>query len=363
MAGWTLRGVLALTAAAALALAVSCATTGAHHGPPSDHFDGTRFHNPEPVAKTLADLVRWRLSRRRGHWEWRDLPQGQTVPANSVPASKLGVTLVNHATLLLQTAQLNVLTDPIWSERASPFESMGPSRHRPPGVAFDALPPIHAVLISHNHFDHMDLPTLRRLAAVHHPLFIVPLGNRRYLEQAGIETIAELDWWDTLELGHQVSVSAVPARHWSQRELFDRNRALWAGYVLAAPWGRVYFAGDTGMGEHFNAIRQRLGPVDLALLPIGSYQPRWFMREQHINPAEAVQAHGLLGAGQSIAMHFGTFELADDGQDQPVHDLRKALQEAALPIDFRIARNGQAFTLEYPPLRGDNYALLGGARP
>jgi L-ascorbate metabolism protein UlaG (beta-lactamase superfamily) len=192
-------------------------------------------------------------------------------------------------------------------------------------VAFEALPPVHAVLISHNHFDHMDLPTLVRLATAHDPVFVVPLGNCHYLADTGIRRCTELDWWDSLAIGANLSLTAVPARHWSRRGVFDRNSALWSGYVLDGP-KRVYFAGDTGFGPHFSEIARRAGKPDVALLPIGAYLPAWFMSPQHISPAEAVAAHDAVGARESVGIHFGTFRLADDGQDQPVTDLAAALK-------------------------------------
>jgi len=319
---------------------VSCASTIRHAGARSDHFDGERFHNARPFEKTLMDLLRWRFNRDPDDWQFRPLPHGQSVPVHRVSGSRLAITMVNHATMLLQTAGLNILTDPIWSERASPFAWFGPRRFSPPGVAFDELPPIHAVVISHNHFDHMDIPTLQRLAAEHRPVFIVPLGNGHYLQDAGISTVVELDWWEYLELGPQLKVNAVPSQHWSRRQLFDLNRALWAGYVFESTWGTIYFAGDTGMADHFAQIRQRHGDIDLALLPVGSYMPRWFMQDQHVDPAELVQAHRLLGAHKSLAIHYGTFQLADDGQDQPVSELLRAMAESQPEPDIQIPFNG-----------------------
>ncbi len=324
---WSLR-VLILFGVLAVALASCAARTPRYEGPVSDNFDGSQFRNETPVVKTLGDLLRWRTTREPGDWEVRENDRTKTTLAENVNGSTIRATFVNHATVLIQTGGQNILTDPIWSERASPLSWAGPRRFKPPGIEFQDLPPINAVLVSHNHYDHMDLPTLRRLAEIHNPVFIVPLGNAAYLQRANISNIRELDWWQETAVG-TVTVYAVPAQHWSRRGLFDTNRALWAGYYVTHREGAVFFAGDTGMNDHFGAVRDRLGAPDLALLPIGAYLPRWFMAPQHIDPFEAVAAHAELGARQTMAIHFGTFALGDDGQDQPVDDLTLALHDRA----------------------------------
>ncbi len=314
-----------------------------HDGPVTEHFDGERFHDDPPVHKGFAEVLRWQLGREpHGPWT-RDLtPAAGGTVADRVDDGELAVTFINHATVLIQIDGLNVVTDPIWARRASPFEWAGPERYRAPGLRFRDLPPVDLVLVSHNHFDHMDLFSLGLLAEDHDPLFVVPLGNCFYLDRVPEDRCVELDWWESRDLGGSRRVRAVPARHWSRRGALDTNRSLWAGYVLETPDHRVYFAGDTGMGEHFAEIRERIGPPDLALLPIGAYLPRWFMAPQHISPAEAVEAHGLLGAAQTMAIHFGTFRLADDGQDQPVEALRDAIAAAAVPPErFWIPAHGE----------------------
>ncbi len=240
--------------------------------------------------------------------------------------SGLRITMVNHSTVLLQKHGCNILTDPIWSERASPISFAGPRRRRKPGVAWDDLPPIDLVLISHNHYDHLDLPTLRRLNAG----FIAPLGLRRL-----VPTARELDWGGSIEFAG-CRIHCVPAMHFSARALFDRNRTLWCGYVIEGAGHTVYFAGDTGFGDHFGWIRDRFGAPDVALLPIGAYEPRWFMSAVHMSPDEAVRVHEILGASTSIAIHHGTFQLADEGIDTP----RARLHEIA-PENFRELANGE----------------------
>lgn len=326
------------------AAASSCAAlTPRHDGPLTEHFDGTRFYDDPPVHKSLGQALKWQFSRESGGPWIRDLtPVAADVGPDRVGRGELAATFVNHATVLIQVDGLNVLTDPIWSARASPFQWAGPERYRAPGLRFRDLPPIDVVLVSHNHFDHMDVFTLRLLAEDHDPLFVVPLGNCFYLNMVEPGRCAELDWWDSRALDGERRIHAVPARHWSRRGLLDTNRALWAGFVLETPERLIYFAGDTGMGGHFAEIRDRLGAPDLALLPIGAYLPRWFMAPQHISPDEAVMAHDLLGARETMAIHFGTFRLADDGQDQPVEVLQAAIEAAGAPPDqFWVPAHGE----------------------
>jgi L-ascorbate metabolism protein UlaG (beta-lactamase superfamily) len=314
-----------------------------HDGPVTEHFDGSRFYDDPPVHKNLRQVLKWQLEREPGGPWARDLtPIEGTPPPARVGPGEMQITFVNHATVLIQLDGLNLLTDPIWARRASPFAWAGPERYRAPGLRFRDLPPIDLVLISHNHYDHMDRFSLRLLAEDHDPLFLVPLGNCFYLSMAPRDRCVELDWWQTRDLDGGGRIHAVPARHWARRGALDTNRSLWAGWVIEAGGRRLYFAGDTGMGEHFTEIRERLGPPDLALLPIGAYLPRWFMAPQHIDPAEAVAAHEQVGATVSMAIHFGTFKLADDGQDQPVEDLLAAIEAGGVERDrFWIPTQGE----------------------
>lgn len=241
------------------------------------------------------------------------------------------VTFVNHATALLQMDGVNILTDPIWSERCSPVSFAGPKRAVPPGLRLEQLPPIDVILVSHNHYDHLDLPTLRRLAAEHSPRILVPTGNRPLLERAGVGGADELAWWKSVVVADGVRIAAVPARHFSGRGFFDRNRSLWAGFVISGPAGSAYFAGDTGFGPHFQEIRGRFGSPRVAFLPIGAYRPEWFMSRVHMSPDEALRAHRILGAGTSVGVHFGTFRLADDGQDEPPARIEALLRDEVGP--------------------------------
>lgn len=316
----------------------------------SDHFDGRRFHNPRRVEHGFGQFLKWCLTARPGPWRRQETPSDPPPPPPRVGSEALVLTFVNHASVLIQTAGLNILTDPLWSERTSPVRWAGPRRYQPAGVALADLPPIDVVLVSHNHYDHMDVPTLRHLARSHDPHFVTPLGNGRHLARAGIARITEHDWWDELELTPGVCLHTVPAQHWSKRGLFDRNRALWAGFYLDAPPFRVFFAGDTAMEGHFEHIRTRLGAPSVALLPIGAYKPRWFMGRVHLSPREALVAHRMLGARLTMVVHFGTFALGDDGQDEPVAALREAMAEMGFDSSaVWIPTNGARLRLDAGP--------------
>ena len=252
--------------------------------------------------------------------------------------------MVNHSTVLLQQRGVNILTDPIWSERAGPLPIVGPRRRRLPGVRWEDLPGIDVVLLSHDHYDHLDLAALRGLAAAGRSQFVAPAGVARLLHSSNIGPVQELDWGGAVSLAG-ATIHCVPAMHFSGRGIFDRDRTLWCGYVIERAGHHTYFAGDTGFGEHFAAIRGRFGAPRLALLPIGSYEPRWFMSPVHMSPDEAVQAHEILGATTSIAIHHGTFQLADDGIDTPAKRLMARTRDDA----FLVLNNGESVTL---PLSG-----------
>jgi L-ascorbate metabolism protein UlaG (beta-lactamase superfamily) len=304
-----------------------------YQGPKSDHFDGRRFRNlDDPVRDDFRAFLQWMATRRPGRFRRIEAEPGPPPPRR-VEDGTLRVTFVNHATVLLQVDGLNVLTDPVYAERIGPVRWAGPKRFRPPGVRFEDLPPIDLVLVSHNHYDHLCVPTLRRLAATFAPRIVTGLGNVRLLLREGIAGGVELDWWDDVTVGDGARVIAVPARHFSQRGLRDRDNTLWCGLVLRTASGSVFFAGDTGYGRHFAMIRERLGAPRLALLPIGAYRPEWFMRRVHMSPDDAVRAHLDLGARTSVGIHWGTFRLADDGQDEPLRDLARALETHGVRSD------------------------------
>ena len=307
---------------------------------PSDHFDGRRFVNPTGPAQQPLSAVPRMLLEKRTPWPARvDVTLRQPPALDGAAAT---VTFIGHATFLIQTAAGNILTDPMYSQRASPLSRVGPRRVRQPAVAFEDLPPISTILLSHNHYDHCDLPTLRRLASAD-PIVVTPLGNGRLVRSTGIRRIEELDWWQEARTA-AVPVTLTPAHHFSARTPFDRNRALWGGFLLIAGGRRIYFAGDSAYAPHFREVRQRLGPIDLALLPIGAYEPRWFMGAVHMNPAESVQAHLDLGAPKSIGMHFGTFQLTNEGIDEPLRALDEARRANDIPEDrFSTLAPGESF--------------------
>jgi L-ascorbate metabolism protein UlaG (beta-lactamase superfamily) len=259
------------------------------------------------------------------------------------------VAFVGHVTVLLQTAGLNILIDPVWSERASPFGFIGPKRVNDPGIAFADLPPIDVVLVTHNHYDHLDAATLTRLAQAHGPRVITPLVNDTIMREFAPTFRTEAhDWGDRVELGAACAVTLVPARHWSARGLFDRNKALWCAFVIETPAGRIFYVGDSGYGDggHFRHVRERHGPIRLACLPVGAYEPRWFMREQHMNPEEAVRAFHDCGAEQALGHHFGTFPLTDEPHDAPAQALAAARRAANIaPERFRLLRPGEVWEL------------------
>src|SRR5215203_5100770 len=305
-------------------------------------FDGRRFENPgESASRTIRDLLRWQLTAKREPWPaWVDHQPAPTLPATTAPGT-LALTFVNHSTFLLQTSTVTILTDPVWAERASPVSFAGPRRVHPPGVPFDLLPHIDVVLVSHNHYDHMDVDTLRRLEQHHRPRFVTSRGNRSFLQSRGLSRVDELTWWQALELD-RIRVTMTPAQHFSARTPFDRNRTLWGSFMLEGEWPRVFFAADTGYWRHFTEVRAQFPPIDLALLPIGAYEPRWFMRPAHMDPGDAVQAHLDLQARLSVAMHFGTFRLTDEAWDDPPRRLGEALDTRSVPRDdFRVLRPGE----------------------
>ncbi|TPN17432.1 hypothetical protein FJ973_03465 [Mesorhizobium sp. B2-1-3] len=320
-----------------------------YNGPPSDHFDGTLFFNPggQPPAR-FADLLKWQFNGQRSKWPATNpSPFPQAKPPARVEGAGLTVTMVGHSTLLVQTAGLNILTDPVWSLRASPFSFVGPKRVNAPGIALADLPPIDLVLVSHNHYDHLDIATLKQLKARHDPLVVTPFGNDILIGGAvpGMRLSAH-DWGDRVDIGDGVAVHVEPAHHWSARGTRDRRMALWAGFVIETPAGRIYFAGDTGFhdGINYRLMAHKHGGFRFAILPIGAYEPRWFMASQHQNPEEAVQGMTLCNAAYAAGCHWGTFQLTDEPIDEPARKLDEALEAEGLPRErFRALRPGEVW--------------------
>lgn len=315
-----------------------------YKGPVSDHFDGKKFLNPKGVeAKGGMEVFKWMMQRKRGPWK-RVLESSYGQRPLGHYKDGIRITFINHSTFLIQVDGLNILTDPVWSKRVSPFPWAGPKRMKPPGIRFEDLPRIHVVALTHNHYDHLDLPTLRTTFGAHHPRIIAPLGLNEFLKREYISGAVEVDWWEEIALSDKVKIQAVPAQHFSGRGFLDRDATLWCGYVMKTRFGNIYFAGDTGYNdETFKDIRKRCGPLKISMLPIGAYKPDWFMSPIHVSPEESVKIHLELGSEASIATHFGTFPLADDGHDDPVADLKLALEKHQLPAEaFLVLKEGEA---------------------
>jgi len=302
----------------------------------SDHYDGAHFFNPEPTIRQsggqnrgFATILRTRLRKDPEFWSaWPKYVENNSFPKPDGPPPT--ATFIGHSSFLVRLPGLTLLTDPVFSARCSPTQFVGPKRVRAPGMALRDLPEIHLILLSHNHYDHMDLISLRHLRRRFPGARIVTtLGNAAYLAKKRLPGAQELDWWQSTTIG-EARITATPARHFAARWLNDRNETLWAGFMVEHQGIKLYFAGDTGYTKFFAEIRTRLGAPDLALLPIGAYEPRWFMSPVHMNPADAVQAFADLGAKRAIGMHFGTFQLTAEPIEAPITDLAAARIEAGL---------------------------------
>ncbi|MDH6231433.1 L-ascorbate metabolism protein UlaG (beta-lactamase superfamily) [Mesorhizobium soli] len=324
-----------------------------YRGPLSDHFDGRVFFNPNGKAPgSFSALLKWQFGGGRAKWpaSWPS-PFPRTTPARAVSDGDLRVTMVGHASLLVQIEGINILTDPVWSARVSPLPFAGPKRVNPPGISFDELPQIHIVLLSHNHYDHLDLATLKRLQAKHDPLVITPLGNDTIVRSRAPEMrIVTGDWGDRFEFD-SIAVHIEPAHHWSARGTKDRRMALWSGFVVDSPSGKIYFAGDTGFheGAHYRQMAEKHGGFRLAILPIGAYEPRWFMAPQHQNPDEAVRGMQLCNAAFAAGCHWGTFHLTNEPIDEPRAKLEQALDDQQIARErFRAMLAGEVWDVPKP---------------
>lgn len=314
--------------------------------PASDHFNGKTFFNPIQVDRGFRDILRWRRTSRPAKWPAHVEVHAQPLPSRPQDDA-FAVTWIGHATFLIQTRHGTFLTDPQFSRRCGPFGVFGPKRVHEPGVALEALPPIDVVLLSHNHYDHCDLASLRTLSARGDSLAVTPLENGSLLRRAGFRRIQELDWWETHTLSPELSVTVVPSRHWSNRLSTPRNTHLWGGFVVTCGGRRFWFAGDTGYDEGlFRTIRDRCGAPSVAFVPIGAYEPRWFMAPMHCNPAEAVEIHRAVGAETSLAMHWGAWQLTDEAREAPVEALEVARRAAGIsPSAFRVLQPGESASL------------------
>lgn len=318
-----------------------------YQGPLTDHFDGVRFFHPGlPYSdKSLLDILKWKVKGKKVPWP-KIVPAqvGVHPPERS---AGLQITHIGHASYLLQTGGQNLLIDPVWAERASPLRWAGPRRHNPPAIAFEDLPPIDAVLITHNHYDHLDTAVIRRLWDAHHPHIFAPLGNDTIIRASTPEIEVQTgDWWEAFSLTEGVRLTIVPSYHWSSRTLGDYRMALWGGFILEAAAGVTYCAGDTAYrdGAIFQEIAKRFGPPAVAILPIGAYAPRWFMQTQHADPQEAVQIAQDCGAKQVLGVHWDTFALTDEPFDEPASHLKIAVEAKRLDeIRFKAVRPGDTW--------------------
>ena len=365
---WAVPMLLAVPAVLAL---VACGATNPYYDPAKPHHRPDGFVNSDGTlaGKPPSMLLRWMVERTRD-----GLPKPPATFVNGYTGfeprrpdlallrdnrTRNTATWIGHATVLVQTAGLNILTDPQFSERAFAVQWAGPKRRVPVPVTLAELPRIDLVLISHSHYDHLDRDSVLALARQPggSPLFMVPLGLERWMREQGIERVQALDWWDAhpapaapglpADGAAGVEVHCVPAHHWSARTPFDRNRTLWSGWVVRAPGFSFYFAGDTGYSGDFARIGERFGGFDLAAIPVGAYEPRWFMSAQHVDPAEAVRIHRDVRARRSIGIHWGTFELTDEPLDAPIGALADALRAAGVPADrFELYRHGETRVLD-----------------
>ena len=316
----------------------------------TDHFDGKQFYHAglPPTDKSLFDLLRWQLFGNHAKWP-KSIPA--RIGIKPEPHDTLSILCIGHASLLIQTAGINILIDPVWSEVASPFR-VGPRRRNSPAVSLVDLPPVHAILVTHNHYDHMDTATIAAIHAQHKPVIISPLGNDTVIHKDAPQVSVQTgDWWQSFPLSPNVRVTIVPAYHWSARKLGDRRQSLWCGFVIDSPSGRIYCAGDTAYqdGKIFSEIRSRCGNPLVAILPIGAYAPRWFMSTQHTDPAEAVQIAIDVGAQHLLGIHWGTFPLTDEPWDEPPRLLEDAVTlHTGTPIRAQAMRSGDVWTSGKP---------------
>lgn len=330
-----------------------------YSGSVTDHFDGKKFYNlvspdwsnkNQSIENVLpkSSMFSFFYKKLFSSWGQKDLPNGTTTPKEKILGPDIVVTYVNHSTMLIQTEGLNILTDPVWSKRISPFSFFGPSRHMQPGIDFNDLPHIDIVLLSHNHYDHMDLATLKKIYKRDNPVIYTGLGNKKYLEDRDISNIFEMDWGDKKVYSDSISIEAVPAQHFSGRSLTDRNNTLWLGFVIRAPKGDIYFAGDTGYGPFIDRIKKAYpNGFRLAFLPIGAYEPRGFMKEVHMNPDDAINMYKDLGVQNAIAIHFGTFDLALEGQNDPADRIKSLLgDDNNKGVNFNVLWNGQSMDIK-----------------
>ncbi|MBS0615752.1 MAG: MBL fold metallo-hydrolase [Verrucomicrobia bacterium] len=311
--------------------------------PLSDHFDGKQFYNPwNRKRPSFLGVLRWRLTAKPKPWPSKMGTAILDVPPARVTGPDLRACFVGHSTVLLQTDGLNILTDPMWAQSASPFPWFKIPRFHPPGIDFDDLPKIDIVLISHNHYDHLNLETLQKLFKRDNPRIFAPLG----MDQIIPYPTETLDWHTSISIDEETAIHLEPAQHWSKRGLWDTDKTLWGSFVIQTKSGLIYFAGDTGYGPHFKKTHEKFGPFRFALLPIGAYEPRWFLRWAHMSPEDAVLAHRDLGMPPTMAIHHGTFRLSDEGYEDPVLTLEENKKLLGISQElFRALKIGESWNI------------------
>ncbi len=322
------------------------------------NFDGNKFYNIQESETSIIEenktkdrpsfFTFWKEMRKNKDWEITGYEQKYSVPEEIVEGNTIVATFVNHNTVLIQTEGLNILTDPVWAKRASPFSFVGPKRYTEAGIKFDDLPKIDIVLLSHNHYDHMDIDTLKKLEQKYNPVIYTHLGNKKYLEKRGIKNVIDMDWWDEIKYNEQIKIHSVPAQHFSARAISDRNKTLWGGFVVKTNNGDIYFAGDTGYGPFVNQIKEKYPEgFRFALLPIGAYEPRSFMKEMHTSPDDAVLMYKELGVKTAMGTHFGTFKLSTETFFAPSDRIKTLMMDRVnTNIKFYVFQNGESIIIE-----------------
>lgn len=317
-----------------------------YKGQKTEHFDGCRFHNPwKPFKHSWWDFFRWLATRSPKSWPASVENPRFDIPPQTVEGENLRVTFIGHSTVLIQTQGLNILTDPIWAEWPAPFKWKRSKRILKPGIHFENLPKIDAVLVSHNHYDHLDVVFIQKIWRRDQPVILAPLGNDAVIQSFDPTIAVEtLDWEQSRTIHSRITIYLQPAQHWSARGAWDINKALWGAFVLETEGGNIYFAGDTGYGngDLFRNAKKKFGHFRFALLPIGAYEPRWLTGYAHMDPEESVLAHMSLGEPLSMAIHFGTFRLSDEGYEDPIETLEAAMKKHRIPeSQFQAIRPGE----------------------
>ena len=336
-----------------------CANTNMY--PASDHYDGKKFNNPIQIPEWTARQLFSHIQTGHHGGKWPNHVHNAHFKQCEIPSdtdSKLSVTYINHSTVLIQLGGTTILTDPVWSQRVGPFGKFGPARIRDPGVSFESLPEIDLILLSHDHYDHMDIPTLKRLVKRDNPKILVPLGNKRLLSSYNIDSVDELDWWDEYRVNADTRVILTPAQHTSGRVPWLNKSRLWGSFLVVDDRynSSIFFAGDTAYQTHFLDIKQRYGAVDLALLPIGGYKPRELHQSVHMDPLDALRAHEDLEANYSVGIHHGTFQLSAESFEEPFRELKQHLLERGLTAE-RFLSNTEGKTLVFKT-KGDKLQLI-----